>query len=197
MYLDQFNKSHLSFLLAGLVSLRAQAEDEFSDSSSEGQPFVADAHTGICGNVLRYISKAVLPDEIVDQPVGEGGSRTCIEETAKYLKIELFSSWLHYSGNEYYPVPATIQQREAFEDEEECWGASDPAVAAEYAFDNSDVYWEGDYGDYRRDLLYHMIDTLTAYLVKHEPVAVPNTSGVTTYGSPAAAHKPSHGGYPG
>lgn len=194
---ERYNKSHLSFLVAGLVSLRAQAEDGFSDPDAEGQPFVADDETGICGNVTRYINKAVLPDEIVSQPAGDGGSRECIEETFKRLNIELFSSWLFYSGNEYYPVPASITQRETFEDMEECWGGADTAEAAEYAFDNTELYWEDEYGDYRMNLLNHMIDRLTEALVVEEPVAVPETSGVTTYGSPAAAHKPSHGGYPG
>lgn len=191
---ERYNKSHLSFLLAGLVSLRAQAEDEFSGDYAEGQPFVADNWIGICGNVTQYISTAVLPDEIVSQPSRDGGSRECIEETFRRLKVELFSSWPCYSGNDFYPVPASLTQRE---DMEECWGYSDPEQAAEYAFENTDLYWEDAYGNYRMLLLSHMIDRLTEALVAEEPVAVPETSGVTTYGSPAGFHKPSHGGYPG
>ena len=191
---ERYNKSHLSFLVAGLVSLRAQAEDGF-DLAAEGQPFVADEETGICGNVTQYISKAVLPDEIVSQPAGDGGSRECIEETFKRLTIELFVLWPHYSGNSYYPVPASPGQREEFE---ECWGGNcDSAEAAENAFEYSGLHWAGEYGDYRMDLLNHMIDRLTEALVVEEPVAVPETTGVTTYNTPAAAHKPSHGGYPG
>lgn len=194
---ERYNKSHLSFLVAGLVSLRAQAEDGFSDPDAKGQPFVADDETGICGNVTRYISLAVLPDEIVSQPAGDGGSRECIEDTFKRLKIELFVSWLHYSGNEFYPVPVSTQLREKFEGMGECWCNSDPAEAAEYAFDNTDLYWVDEYGDYRMNLLNHMIDQITGALVVEEPVSAPDTSGVSTYGSPAGFHKPSHGGYPG
>ena len=187
---NQYNKAHLSFLLSALLFLRGQAEDGFIEA---GPSFDADETTGICGNVSRYVNKALLPDDILAMSIGKGGSRQCVEDTFNSMKDELFSSWPHYSGNKFYPVPAPLWQREAME-------YCTMADAAEYVFDNSDLFWEGEYGDYRMSLLNHMIDRITEALVVEEPVgpvSVPDTSGVTTYGTQTAAHKPSHGGYPG
>lgn len=189
---EQYHKSHLSFLLTGLVSLRAQAEDGFPVPDGS-QPFTADSSVGICANVHDFISQAVLPDDILEMPAHEGGSRDSVEENFDQLKVELFNTWPDFSGCSYYPVPGDGW----YEDRGAGSWAGDREDDAGYAFEHTEDYWEGRYGEHRMELLNHMIDRLTEALVVEEPVAVPETTGVTTYGSPAGFHNPSHGGYPG
>lgn len=167
----RYYKPHLSFLLTGLVSLRAQAEDGFPVPDGS-QPFAADSSVGICANVYDFISQAVLPDDILEMPAREGGSRASVEENFDQLKVDLFYTWPDFSGCSYYPVPG-----DGWFEDRYLEGSGDREDDAGHAFERTEDYWEGQYGAHRMELLNHMIDRLTEALVVEEPVAAPDTSG--------------------
>lgn len=61
-------------------------------------------------------------------------------ETLWDYKGGLFSSWSHFTGDEYYPVPHPDGSKAGYVD---TWNK-----------------WTGEYGELRKDLLDHMINTL-------------------------------------
>lgn len=103
------------------------------------------------------------------------------------LLQSIFEQWPESSGNSVYPVPAS-------EDDEENMNLCSDYYdnAAEYAYEENDCMWDGTYGESRRALLTFLIESLRASLpsTQEDPKAAAPVS-------PAAAYKPTHGGYPG
>lgn len=104
------------------------------------------------------------------------------------IREAIFVQWPEYSGNPVYPVPASEDDEEIMDEFDDlCY--DDPA---EFAFEENDDMWAGTYGESRRALLTFIIESLRASLpsTQEDPKAAAPVS-------PAAAYKPTHGGYPG
>ncbi len=98
----------------------------------------------------------------------------------------IFEQWPEYSGNPVYPVPGTE------DDEENMYLSEFYDDSAEYAYEESDDVWEGTYGESRRALLTYIYESVRASL----PITSEDPKASAPV-SPAAAYKPTHGGYPG
>jgi hypothetical protein len=99
--------------------------------------------TGICGGVNSRYFDYVPKDVVITRE-----RRDLMREYNTQKMRELFLTWPPYSGDDWYPVPAT----------------SCDNAAGEY--NATPKKWEGQYGDLRKDLLEHLIRGVQAELIK-------------------------------
>lgn len=93
---------------------------------------------------LQYVKANPMPDEGICTGIQLGGlvSGGTARDLWFKVKRELFMSWPLFSGDPVYPVP----------------GYPNPETAYEECRD----FWEGEYGDMRRDLLDFLITECAA-----------------------------------
>lgn len=172
------NSTHLANVSSFPHSLRelslkcalwTQEQLDLYDSGKESE---LREYQGICGHMA-------------DCPAREAaylGFRSLDE-----LLEAIFEQWPEYSGNPMYPVPGTDDDEENMHLFYDYYDD-----AAEYAYEENTCVWDGTYGESRRALLTFIIESLRASLpsTQEDPKASAPVS-------PAAAYKPTHGGYPG
>ncbi|UVB02985.1 hypothetical protein IVIADoCa2_8 [Xanthomonas phage vB_Xar_IVIA-DoCa2] len=161
---EKYGAAQVAFLLAGLVALRAEVENDFD---GEANPH-ADDSMGICWNVKEcYIDKAEQfpADLLALHGHDHEATRDGLVVVWFELRDELFQQWPEFSGNRLYPVPgigvAYSYGEDDDGDEYELSGSEYSSVDAEETFDNTGNMWEGEYGEGRVRLLSYMIDQLT------------------------------------
>lgn len=90
---------------------------------------------GICCNNERFISDVLIKFE--DDNLIE-----LISETLEKVSNNIFANWPKFSGSKLFPVPSTNFKSNCD------------------MFCDTNNYWEGAYGDLRKELLQFMIDSL-------------------------------------